>query len=85
VELLDSWLARSGCTLGSPTDPARRGGAISIRHPDARRLVTDLAGRNVITDFRGPDSIRVGMSPLTTSFADVHRGLAELRDLLGAR
>jgi kynureninase len=85
VELLDAWVAPLGCTLGSPRDPARRGGAISIRHPDARRLVIDLAARNVITDFRGPDSIRIGLSPLTTSFADVHRGIAELRDLLAGR
>jgi kynureninase len=39
-------------------------------------------GRGVITDFRAPDSIRIGLSPLTTSFEDIHRGLEALRDLL---
>jgi kynureninase len=82
VELLDAWLAPLGCSLGSPRDPARRGGHIAIRHPAARRLMTALAERDVITDFRAPDSIRIGLSPLTTSFADVQRGLAELRRLL---
>ena len=82
VQLVDAWLAPLGCSLGSPRDPARRGGHIAIRHPDARWLITALEGRLVITDFRAPDSIRVGLSPLTTSFQDVHRGLAALRDLL---
>ena len=38
--------------------------------------------RKVLPDFRAPESIRVGLSPLTTSFEDVHRGLSVLRDLL---
>jgi len=35
----------------------------------------------VVPDFRAPDSIRFGLSPLTTSFSDVARGLAVLADL----
>lgn len=84
VALLDAWLAPLGCALGSPRDPERRGNHVSILHPDARRLTTDLIARGVIPDFRAPDSIRVGLSPLTTSFEDVHRGLAALRGLLEA-
>lgn len=81
-ELLDAWLAPLGCTLGSPRDPARRGAHLSIGHPDARRLTSALIARKVIPDFRAPDSIRIGLSPLTTSFEDVHRGLTAIRDLL---
>ena len=36
----------------------------------------------MIPDFRAPDSIRLGLSPLTTSFEDVHRGVAAIRELL---
>jgi kynureninase len=82
IELHDAWLAPFGCSLGSPRDPRRRGAHVAIRHPDARRLTTELIARNVIPDFRAPDSIRVGLSPLTTSFEDVHRGLSVLRGLL---
>ena len=82
VALLDAWLAPLGCTLGSPRDAARRGNHVSVLHPDARRLTAELIGRGVIPDFRAPNSIRLGLSPLTTSFVDVHRGLAALRDLL---
>lgn len=82
IALLDDWLAPLGCSLGSPRDSARRGAHISIRHPDAKRLTRSLIDRNVIPDFRAPDSIRIGLSPLTTSFEEVHRGLGILRELI---
>ncbi len=82
IELHDAWLAPRGCGLGSPRDPRRRGAHVAIRHPEARRLTSELIARGVVPDFRGPDSIRIGLSPLSTSFADVHRGLAALRTLL---
>ena len=82
IQLLDAWLEPLGCSLGSPRDSARRGAHVAIRHPDARRLTRELLARNVIPDFRAPDSIRIGLSPLSTSFEDVHRGLSTLRELL---
>ncbi len=82
IALTDEWLGPLGCSIGSPRDPARRGAHVGIRHPSARRLTTALIERGVIPDFRAPDTIRIGLSPLSTSFADVHRGLAALRTLL---
>lgn len=85
IELHDAWLARVGCSIGSPREAARRGSHVSIRHPEARALTRALIERRVIPDFRAPDSIRIGLSPLTTSFEEVHRGLATLRDVLTGR
>jgi kynureninase len=82
ISLVDAWLAPLGCTLGSPRNSARRGAHVSIRHPHARRLTRALIDRNVLPDFRAPDSIRIGLSPLSTSFEDIHRGLSMVRDLL---
>jgi kynureninase len=82
IALHDAWLAPLGCSIGSPRDSARRGSHVAIRHPDAKRLTAALIARAVIVDYRAPDSVRIGLSPLTTSFEDVHRGLATLRDLL---
>jgi len=82
IALMDAELAPLGCSLGSPRDPDRRGGHVSIRHPDAKALTARLIERNVVPDFREPDVIRFGLSPLTTSFADVRRGVDTLRDLL---
>ncbi len=82
IELHDAWLAPLGCAIGSPREAERRGNHVSIRHPDARLLTTALIERGVIPDFREPDSIRVGLSPLTTSFEEVLRGFEVIRELL---
>jgi kynureninase len=82
IELVDERLAARGATVGSPRDAARRGAHVAVRHPDARRLTRDLIANGVIPDFRAPDSIRLGLSPLSTTFTDVARGLAALDSLL---
>jgi kynureninase len=82
IALFDAWLEPLGCALGSPRDPGRRGAHVALVHPNARGLSRRLIEQDVIVDFRPPDVIRLGLSPLTTSFADVHAGLAELRDLV---
>ena len=66
--------------VASPRDPARRGGHVTLRHPDAKALVAALWERGVIPDYRAPDGIRVGLAPLSTSFAEVAEGLLGLTD-----
>ena len=71
-----------GVSSSTPRDPARRGGHIAVHHPNAEHLVADLADQRVITDFREPDIIRIGCSPLTTRFTDVFDGLTHLTTFL---
>lgn len=70
-----------GLTTCTPRDPARRGGHVSVVHPDARALTAQLIEHDVIPDFREPDIVRMGMSPLTTRFVDVFDGLTTLARL----
>ncbi len=81
IALHDALLAPLGFELGSPRDASRRGAHVAIRRPDARHLTTALIAAGVVPDFREPDSIRLGLSPLTTSFADVRTGIDRLRTL----
>ena len=81
IALHDAWLAPIGFTLGSPREPARRGAHVSIRRPDARDLTRRMIAAGVIPDFRAPDSIRLGLSPLTTSFTDVRRAMERIAEL----
>ena len=70
-----------GFDTDTPRDPQRRGGHVAIRHPDARELQQALADRKVIVDYRDPDVLRFGLSPLTTSFTDVFDAMTTLAQL----
>jgi kynureninase len=83
VALHDAWLAPLGFALGSPRDPARRGSHVSLRHADAWPICRALIERaGVVPDFRGPDSIRLGVAPLYTRYVDVWDALDRLRGLV---
>ncbi len=85
VALADEWLAPYGVEVASPRDPDRRGGHVMLNRPGFGDLIEPLWARGVIPDYRRPDGLRIGPAPLSTSFAEVHRGLAVLRDLLAER
>ncbi|WP_433295823.1 kynureninase [Actinoplanes sp. CA-030573] len=82
LEIADEWLAPHGVEVVSPRDPARRGGHITLKRAGFDKLLDPLWERGVIPDYRRPDGLRIGPAPLSTSFAEVHRGLSVLRSLL---
>ena len=84
IELADARLARLGVSVASPREPERRGTHVALAHPRAADLTAGLIERRVVPDFRRPDVIRFGLSPLTTRFADVHDGVDALVQLLAA-
>ena len=71
--------------VASPRDPARRGAHVALAHPDAQALCGALATRGVLADFRTPDVIRFGLSPLTTRHVEVWDAIEALRALLAGR
>ncbi len=79
LELSDAWLVPLGATVASPRDADRRGGHVTIGHPRSREVVQALWKLDVIPDYREPDGMRIGLSPLSTSFDEVHEGLALVR------
>jgi kynureninase len=82
VELADTWLSEHGVRLASPRDPNQRGCHITLHHPRAWQLCQALNNRNVIVDYRNPDRLRIGCSPLYTGFTEIHEGIATIRDIL---
>lgn len=81
IELFDQWLAPLGYELITPRDSKLRGGHITIYHPDAARIARGLRDdMKVIPDYRAPNSIRVAISPLATSYVEVFDGLERIRD-----
>jgi kynureninase len=84
IALADEWLAPLNVGIGSPRDPSRRGAHVALVHETARELAQRLIDDGVVVDFRTPDVIRLGLSPLTTSFTEVWDGLDRLRRILAA-
>ncbi len=83
VQLFDEALAPLGFVLASPRAAGRRGSHITVGHPRAEQLTAELITAGVIPDFRRPDGIRLGLSPLSTRFVDVYDGLTKLAELGG--
>jgi len=79
VALTDEWLIPAGFTLISPRDSDRRGGHVSIARADARRVCARLVDRGVLPDFRRPDVLRLGLSPLPGSRTELWDAMAVLR------
>ncbi|MEI6041761.1 MAG: aminotransferase class V-fold PLP-dependent enzyme, partial [Actinomycetes bacterium] len=86
IGLYDAWLADLGFTLNTSRNPKERGGHISLVHPEAKRISVALRQfANVIPDYRVPDSIRLAIAPLPTSYLEVWDGFERIRDLVSTR
>ncbi|WP_411698152.1 kynureninase [Conyzicola sp.] len=80
VQLVDELLPSA--VLASPRDPRRRGSHVTIDHDGFEAIMPELWRRGVIPDFRRPNGIRLGLSPLSTSFAEVATGVSAIAELL---
>ena len=72
-------------TLASPRDASRRGSQVSFRHPDGYAIMRALVARGVIGDFRAPDALRFGFTPLYIGEAEVRGAVDILAEVLANR
>lgn len=84
VEAYDEVLAPVGVRLLSPRESDLRGGHVTVGHPDFRAVTQRLWAEGIIPDFRFPDGIRLGLSPLSTSHVETVTGVLAIRDALHA-
>lgn len=71
IDLFDSQLASRGFDLVSPRDPESRGSHIALGFAGGKALVDQMSAEGIIADFRPPDLMRFGFSPLYNSYRDV--------------
>ena len=68
-----------------PRVAERRGSQISLRHPQGYAMIQALIDRGVVGDFRTPDILRFGLTPLYQRYVDVWDAVAILREVLATR
>ncbi len=86
IALYDALLAPLGYQLNSPRETARRGSHVSLGHPEGWRITQCLIEQmNIIPDFRAPDNIRIGITPLYTSFVEIHATALKLQQIVEER
>ena len=85
VERMELRCAGFGFRLVSPADPELRGSQISYAHPNGYEIVQALKERDVIGDFRAPDVLRFGLTPLYLRYADIVETVERLRDVCMTR
>ena len=71
--------------LASPRDGAARGSQVSFHHPEGYAIIQALIAQGVIGDFRAPDIIRFGVTPLYLDENDIHRAVEILADIMANR
>lgn len=82
AELLEQVGAGLGFQLASPRDAARRGSQVCLAHGEAYAIMQALIGRGVIGDFRAPDILRFGITPLYTRYVDLFDAAEALRAVM---
>lgn len=85
IELVEALPGAEALSLASPRDPARRGSHVSFAHADGYPLMQRLIARGVVGDFRAPDLLRFGFTPLYLRFVDVWDAVRILGEELAAR
>jgi len=82
IELVERRCAGHPLGLVTPREHARRGSQVSFTHPHGYAVMAALIARGVIGDYREPEIMRFGFTPLYTSFADVWDAVEILKDIL---
>jgi kynureninase len=82
VAQVEARCAGMGLTLASPRDATLRGSQVCFAHANAYEVMQALIARGVIGDFRAPDILRFGFTPLYTQHADVFDAVEHLHAVL---
>lgn len=84
IDLVDERLTDQEYAVGTPRNPAKRGGHVALEHPAAERIAGALTERGVVVDFRPPNVIRLCPSPLYTGYVDVWEAVERCRAVVAS-
>lgn len=82
IDLVEAHCSEHGLKLETPREHALRGSQVTISHPAAYQMVQALIEKGVVGDFRAPDALRFGFTPLYLRYVDVWNAVEQLRKIL---
>jgi kynureninase len=85
IYLIDELISKSpyNFSVGTPREPARRGGHVAIEHPaEAARINDALIARSVVTDFRKPNIIRIAPVALYNTYSEIWQVVRHLKEII---
>jgi kynureninase len=87
IALAKQWLLKHGFRIGSPELSEKRGSHVALKHAEGYRICRalsdpDSGSHAVIPDFREPNNIRLGITPLYTTFEEIYLALAQLKEIM---
>lgn len=85
IALVNERCGEFGLELITPENHADRGSHVSFQHPEGYAIIQALIGRGVIGDYREPEVLRFGITPLYHSYTDIWDAVEILRDILETR
>lgn len=85
IRLVEERIPNGSLTLITPRDEASRGSHVSFQHPEGFSVMQALIARGVIGDYREPEVLRFGITPLYLSYTDIWDAVETLRLVIEAK
>ena len=82
IQLVDQECSEFGFEVISPRDAARRGSQVALTHFEGYAIMQAMIAHGVMGDFRAPDTLRFGLTPLFLTYLDVWNAVAQLKDIM---
>ncbi len=82
IELVEKTCAGSGFSLVTPRESKNRGSQVSFGHQEGYAIMQALITDKVIGDFRAPDIVRFGITPLYLRYVDIWDGVMRLKNIM---
>jgi len=82
IQLMEQECNEYGFQLASPRNPQQRGGHVSYRHQEGHAIYQAIKRRGIISDFRTPDILRFGITPLYLRYQDMYQVVMVLREVM---
>ena len=82
ITLMTQECSSYGFTLASPADAKKRAGHVAFQHQEGHAIYQAIKRKDIISDFRVPDVLRFGVTPMYTRFEDIYQVVMAIKEVM---